>query len=195
MRNLNRILFTAVALFTGAFMLCSATTNGTAATSTKGQNLKVAIVNFKQCVEKSKVGKQEQTNFENMKKQMETVLADKEKTLMDMAGKLEDADYLDSLSPEAETDLKRKFRALSQEMSQQQQQYMQTLQQTNFKVVAKITEDVTKAAETIAKEEGIDIVFNEEAAFFVIPELDLSNKVIALLDKNFDSQTKEPATK
>lgn len=195
MKNLKHILFTAVALVTGAFMLCSATPDGTNGSALKGQNLKIAIVNFKQCVEKSKVGKQEQTNFENMKKQMETVLAEKEKTLMDMASKLEDGDYLDSLSPEAETDLKRKFRALSQEMGQQQQQYMQSLQQTNYKVVAKITEDVTKAAETIAKEQNIDIVFNEEAAFFVKPELDLSDKVIALLDKNFDSQAKEPAVK
>ena len=191
MRNLNRVLFTAVTLFTAAFLTCSAQTNGTASAPAKSKNLKVGIVNFKLCVEKSKVGKQEQTNFENMKKQMETVLADKEKSLMDMAAKLEDADYLDSLSPEAETDLKRKFRALSQEMSQQQQQYMQTLQQTNYKVVAKITEDVTKAASTIAKDENLDIVFNEEAAFFVAPEYDFSNKVIALLDQTFDSQGKE----
>lgn len=195
MRNLNRIVFLAVTLFSAAFLTCSAATNGTTANQPKSQNVKVGIVNFKQCVEKSKIGKQEQTNFENMKKQMETVLAEKEKSLMDMASKMEDADYLDSLSPEAETDLKRKFRALSQEMSQQQQQYMQTLQQTNYKVVAKITEDVTKAAETIAKKENIDIVFNEEAAFYVAPELDLSSKVISLLDENFETQGKEPATK
>lgn len=183
MRNLNRVLFIAVALLTSASATCSAAPDG--------KSVKVGVVNFKQCVEKSKVGKQEQANFDNMKKQMETVLADKEKTLMDMAAKLEDGDYLDSLSPDAETDLKRKFRALSQEMSQQQQQYMQTLQQTNFKVVAKITEDVTKAAEAIAKKENIDVVLNEEAAFFVTPNLDLSSKVIAILDENFDAQGKE----
>ena len=41
--------------------------------------LKIGVVNFKLAVEESKAGKQEQTNFESLKKQMESVLEEKER--------------------------------------------------------------------------------------------------------------------
>lgn len=154
--------------------------------------LRIGVVNFKQCIEKSKLGKQEQANFENLKKQMESVLGDKDKTLNDMASKLNDPDYLDSLSPEAETDLKRKFRALSQELGGQQQEYMQVLQQTNLKVIQGMNELVAKAANGIAKNEGYDLILNEEGVFSSSPDLDITNKVVASLDADFE---KDGATK
>lgn len=163
-----------------------------AAPAANKQQLRVGVVNFKQCVEKSKLGKQEQANFENLKKQMESVLGEKDKTLNDMASKLNDPDYLDSLSAEAETDLKRKFRALSQELSGQQQEYMQVLQQTNLKVIQNMNDLVTKAANGIAKSEGYDIILNEEGVFSSSPDLDITNKVVASLDANFE---KEAASK
>lgn len=154
------------------------------------KEIKIRVVNFKTCVEQSKLGKQEQSTFEALKKQMENVLAEKEKTLNEIATKFEDADYLDSISPDAETELKRKFRGLNQEYTQLQSQYMQALQQTNYKVIQKLTDTVTAAAATVAKENGLDVVLNEEGAFFVNPALDISQQVITLMDQNFD---KEPA--
>jgi outer membrane protein len=162
------------------------TVNSNTPSPSDSKQLKVGIVSFKICVEQSKLGKQEQANFEVLKKQMESVLAEKEKTLNDMASKFNDADYLDSLSPEAETELKRKFRALNQEISQQQNQYMQTLQQTNFKVVQKLQEEVTKASEAIAKSEKFDLIINDENTFYHAPHLNISSKVIALMDRDFE---------
>lgn len=155
------------------------------------KEVKIGLVNFKKCVELSKMGKLEQANFEGLKKQMESVLGEKEKTLNDMAAKFNDPDYLDSLSPEAETELKRKFRAQNQDLAQLQNQYMQTLQQTNFKVIQKLNDMVTKAAETIAKNNKFDLILNEESAFYFAPTLDLSDKVIALLDEEFEKMPKE----
>jgi outer membrane protein len=163
----------------------------TAATANKLQSLKIGIVNFKRCVEQSKIGKQEQANFEGLKKQMETVLSEKEKSLNEMATKFNDPDYLDSLSPEAETELKRKFRAQNQELAQLQNQYMQNLQQTNVKIIQKLNELVSKAANTLATKEKLDLVLNEETSFFYAPSLDLSSKVITMLDEDFDKQPKE----
>lgn len=153
--------------------------------------IKIAIVNFKTCVEKSKLGKQEQANFDAMKKQMETILEDKEKTLNEMAAKFNDIDYLDSLSPEAETELKRKFRALSQEASQQQNQYYQALSQANVKIIEKITGYITKASEEVAKKHKIDLMLNEDSSFFNSPELDISTFVVAVMDEKFDIEAKE----
>lgn len=156
------------------------------------KQLNVRVVNFKKCVEQSKLGKQEQGNFEGLKKQMETVLEEKEKTLTSLADKLSDPDYVDSISPEAETDMKRKFRALNQEYTQQQSQYMQTLNQMNFKVVQKMSEVISKVTGDLAKESHLDLVLNEEGCFFYAPELDFSDKVIEVMDKQFQ---KEPADK
>lgn len=149
---------------------------------------KIRVVNFKSCIEKSKQGKQEQASFESLKKQMETTLADKEKTLNDMATKFEDPDYLDSLSADAETELKRKFRKLNQEYTQLQSQYMQALQQTNFKVIQKLTEVVTKASATVAKQENLDVILNDESTFFASPDMDISNKVVAAMDQLFEKE-------
>lgn len=160
----------------------------------KASPLEIRVVNFKTCVELSKAGKQEQAAFEALKKQMEAVLEEKEKTINDMASKFNDADYLDSLPPEAEVELKRKFRALSQEITQQQNQYMQTLNQTNFKVVQKLTDMVAKATGEIARKHNYDTILNEEAAFFYSPHLDLSMEVVALMDEMYEKAEKENKT-
>jgi len=146
------------------------------------------IVNFKTCVETSKAGKQEQAAFEALKKQIELTLEDKEKTLNDLANKLNDVDYLDSLSPEAETELKRKFRALNQELNQQQNQFFQSLNQTNVRVVQKLSELVGKASTEVAQKQGIQMILNEETSFFYAPDLDISKDVVAVMDRMYEAE-------
>jgi outer membrane protein len=150
--------------------------------------LNIRVVNFKTCVEKSKLGKQEQTNFDALKKQMETVLEEKDKAGAELVKKLEDTNYLDSISAEAETELKRKFRALSQEIQQQQQQYMQTLQQANFHIVQKLEEMMNKATNEVAKKEKLDMVIKNEGTFYYNPSLDISEQVIQVMDKLFEQE-------
>lgn len=77
--------------------------------------LRIGIVNTKKCLEESKLGKQEQANFEKMKHQMESVLQEKERTLEDIESKLNDDDYMDSISDEAASELKRKRRTIRNE--------------------------------------------------------------------------------
>ena len=145
------------------------------------------MVNFKTCVEKSKLGKQEQSAFEALKKQMEGNLAEREKTINEMAAKFENSDFLDSLSEDAEVKLKREFRAISQEYSQIQNQYLQALQQTNYKVVQKLTEVVRKASEKFASRNRVDFILNDEAAFYAAPAKDISTQIIAIMDEMFES--------
>lgn len=152
---------------------------------------KVAVVNFKTCVEKSKMGKKEQATFDAMKKQMETVLEEKEKALTDVAAKFNDIDYLDSLSPEAEAELKGNFRKLNQEYTQQQNQFYQVLSQTNIQVIQKLNDAVKKAAEDVAKNNQIDIVVNEEGLFYHAANLDISDLVVKILDEKFEKESKD----
>lgn len=157
-----------------------------------GKPISIRIVNFKECVSKSKAGKTEEASFEELKKQMEAVLSEKDKGLNEIADKFEDPDYIDSLSAEAETELKRKFRALSQEVQQQQQEFYQQLSQTNMKVIQKLTDMATKAAETVAKRDKIQLILSEAETFFYAPELDITDEVVKILDEIYEKESKEP---
>jgi len=188
MKKFNALctVLSSLGLISTSTSLMAATTNGTETV----KQVKVGVVDFKQCIEISKLGKQEQVNFENLKKQMENVLEEKEKSLNDLATKLNDPDYLDSLTPEAETELKRKFRALNQELTQQQGQYYQALNQANIKIVQKIQDTIAKASEKVAKDDSIDMILNDEGTFYFSPALDITTKVVAAMDEMFEADQK-----
>ena len=67
MKNLRNIMMGLSATAIAALILCSAAPNSG---NDSSKSLKVNVVNFKTCVEQSKMGKQEQANFEALKKQM-----------------------------------------------------------------------------------------------------------------------------
>lgn len=154
--------------------------------------IRIGIVNTKKCVEESKLGKQEQANFEKMKGQMESVLQEKERTLEELESKLNDDDYMDSISEEAAAELRRKKRTIKQEGFQLQSQYMQTLQQANYKIVQKLTQVISKASAQVAQESSaFDLIINDEAATFYTPQLDISDKVIARMNTLFETEPKD----
>lgn len=152
---------------------------------------KVGVVDFKACVERSKIGKKEQANFETLKKQMEGVLEEKEKSLTEISNKISDPDYIDSLSQEAEAELKHKYRVLTQELAQHQQQFYQMLNQANMKIVQKLTETVAQAAKTVAANKKLDIVIHDEGTFYYSPSLNISDEVIKILDDNFAKEERK----
>lgn len=170
-----------------------------AISGTQNQTIRVGIVNTKKCLEQSKYGKQEQANFEKMKTQMETVLQEKERAMEDLQSKLNDDDYMDSISEEAAADLKRKRRTVQNEGMQLQNQYMQTLQQANMKIIQKLTDILNKASTKVAQDningEGYDIVLSDEACTYFVPRMDISELVIAKMDALYDAEQKESASK
>lgn len=190
MKILRHLILSVTALGLAMALLCSAAPTVTNQSPTN-KSVKVTIVNFKTCVEQSKSGKQEQASFDGLKKKMESTLEEKEKTLTEIANKLEDPDYVDSLSPEAETEMKRKFRALNQELSQLQNQYMQALNQTNVKVIQKLNELINKASTTYAQKNNVDAVLNSEGAFYSSPDLDISKEIIVIMDQLFEKEATE----
>ena len=193
MKSLRRIL-----LILTAFAAACALSSAAPSAPEQNKPVRIAVVNFKQCVEKSKTGKKEQARFESMKKEMEKVLSEKEKALTDVAAQFNDINYLDSLSPEAETKLKQQYRTLNQEFSQQQNQFYQQLSQANVSIIQKLQEIVDQVSEEIAKKQQIDLVLNDEVAFYVAPSLDISDLIIKALDEaeekeNAKSKTTIPA--
>src|SRR5271168_1171700 len=94
-----------------------------AGASLSADALMTGVVNFTTCVTDSKYGKKEQENFESLRKQMASMIESTEKELKDIAAKFEDTEYLDSLSPKAEEEMKIKFQTLQEELGRYQNQF------------------------------------------------------------------------
>lgn len=151
----------------------------------------IGIVNFATCVSDSKYGKKEQENLENLRKQMMSMIEQTQKELTDLSSKMEDSDYLDGLSPKAEEELKIKFQSKNQDLARLQNQYYQILNQANYQVIQKISDNISKAAETVATKQKLGIVMNKEACFYNKPNLEVTTLVISEMDKNFELEEKK----
>ncbi|MES2345120.1 MAG: OmpH family outer membrane protein [Chlamydiota bacterium] len=154
----------------------------------------IGVVDFAKCVTESKPGKQEQDSFEMLKNQMSGALQETEKQLNDISTKLNDPEYLDGLSPEAEEELKVKFRNISEEMNRYQNQYYQILNQANMRIIHSLGAMINTAAEKVAKEKKLYVVMNKEACFFFADKLDVTNSVIAEMDKAYEAEAKKAPT-
>jgi len=167
------------------FGLCQ---GGFAATDTKGP---VGVVNFSTCMTDSKVGVQEQASFEALKTQMTSLLQDTEKQINEIGAKFNDPDYMDGLSPEAEEEMKNKFRALNEEMNRYQNQYYQVLNQANMKIIQTLGAHIQEAAQKVAAAQKLTMVMNKEACFFHTESLDVTELVIAEMDKAFEQKNEK----
>ena len=153
----------------------------------------IGVVNFANCVAQSKIGQKEQAGFENIKKQMGKLLEDTEAQLRGISDKLNDAEYLDGLSPQGEEELKVKFRTLSEELSRYQNQYYQILNQANMQLLQMLSGTVNQASKIVAKAKDIDLVVNQEAFFYFTDQLDITEQVIEQMDKTYEKELEKQA--
>ncbi|HSX14150.1 MAG TPA: OmpH family outer membrane protein [Chlamydiales bacterium] len=170
-------IFLAAALIAGSFVFAD--------------TLMTGVVNFSSCVSDSKYGKKEQENFESLRKQMATMIESTESQMKEIATKCEDTEYLDSLTPKAEEELKVKFQSLQEELSRYQNQFYQVLQHANQQVVQKINTAIAAASKEIAEKSKLDYVINKEACFYIRPGLDVTAQVIAEMDRKFEIDAKQ----
>lgn len=154
------------------------------------EEIPYGIVNFGNCLTESKYGKQEQESFEKMREQMASMMGDIEKQLNEIATKFNDPEFVDSLSPEGEQELKAKFQTLSDELNRYQNQYVQIIQQANMRLMQTMNSHISKASETIAKQNKLPMVVREEACFFFNPSFDITKSIIKEMDKSYDKEHK-----
>jgi outer membrane protein len=146
----------------------------------------IGVVNFSTCVMESKSGKKEQESMETLRKQMTSLMEETDKELKEISAKFEDTEFLDSLSPKAEEELKMKFQTLQEDMGRYQNQFYQVLQHAHSQLMQKMHGNIAKAAESLASDHNLDYVLNKEACFYIRPGLDLTNEVISKMDKQFE---------
>lgn len=154
-------------------------------------NVKVGVVNFNQCIERSKKGRKEQKYLEESKKEMSSILEKMQKDLEETAKKLQDPDFLDSISADEVENMKRKLQNLGQEFNRYEAQYVQMLNQAKMRFFHSISSNVGKAADLVAKERGISLVMDSDVCFFHNSSLDLTEGVLLAMDKFFDEGEEE----
>ncbi len=154
--------------------------------SASGDNQGMGVVNFKTCIENSKTGKESQKSLESMRKEMVQILGKTEATLSELSEKLNNEDYLDGLTPEAEKELKDQFRSINEQYNRDQNGYYQTLNQANMALLQKAQGSIAMASEKIAEKKGLKIVINEDMCSYITSDLDITSQVIAEMDKDFD---------
>ena len=150
------------------------------------------IVNFPTCVTESKYGKREQEAFETIKSQVITLISDIEKQLDDISTKLQDREFVDGLSPDAEQELRVKHQALQEEYNRHQNQYIQIVQQANINLFQTMNTHVTTAAQALAKQKDLSMVVREDACLFYNPSCDITVDVIKEMDRTFDEDNPSP---
>ncbi len=124
--------------------------------------------------------------FESLKKQMGESLQKTELELEDLAKKLEDKDYMDSLSPSADEELRMRFQALSQDFGRFQNQYYQLLNQANMKMLQSLHNSVCSAAELVRDRNHLTFLMNEDSVFACTNNLNFTDEVVKEMDKKFD---------
>ena len=150
----------------------------------------IGIVNFGKCIESSKYGRYEQKQFESVKNQLQKAVQDLNDQLTTVANKLQDPDILDSMSPDAEKELRQKFQLLNEEMQRYQSQYYQVMQQANMKLMQAMADQVQEASKTVAKRAKLSLILQKEAALHYTEAFDVTSDVIAEMDKKFDKEGK-----
>ncbi len=146
----------------------------------------IGAVNFNSCMTESKLGKKEQEELQNLQKEMANRMENSDKEMKEIAAKFDDSEYLDSLSPKAEEEMKVKYQTLQEDMNRYQSQFYQIMQQAQHQIYQRLLSNISKASETLAKKKKLDYVMNKEACFYIRPDLDLTQEVIAMMDKSYE---------
>lgn len=164
---------------------------------TKAQNIptKIGVVNFSTCITESKYGKEEQKNLENIKNQWSSLIEESQKELKDVSKKLENQEYLEGISPEAEEDLRLKYQTLMSDLSKYQNQLYQIMNQAQYFFIQKMSSHITKASEAFSKEKNYSLILNKEASFYNDTSMEITPQIIKTLDKNHSMEAKNEAKK
>jgi outer membrane protein len=140
-------------------------------------------VDFGRVLSNSTRAKQEEKTLQSLQKELEDQVTNVEKEIQSLAEKLQDPDYIDSLSQEAEQEQRTRLRAMSEERMRMIQQVTGQFQQAQQRVMQVIGSMVSQASAEVARVKSLSGVLNREAFFYVDPALDCTDAVISILDK------------
>lgn len=155
------------------------------------RNITIGIVSFANCIQESKYGKREQSTLKALQNQITSLVKDTEQQLQEIASKLNDPEYIDTLSPEGEQELKIKFQNHQEDLMRYQQQYSEFINQANYKVMQTMFFHVKNAAKVVSEKLNLDYVLDENSVICNNAGIEVTNQVIQELDMLFEKEESE----
>ncbi len=155
----------------------------------------VGIVNFATCVEKSYLGQDENAKLESLRGEMISMIETKQKDFQEVAEKLNNPDYMDTITEDAAFQLETKAKGLSEELQLMGNQTDQALQQAYGKMFQNVKGEIDKACEYIAREKDYDYILNKESCFYFKRPTDITQLVITELNRHYQPEAQEKGEK
>ena len=122
-----------------------------------GAEKSYGIVNFLHCMKESKYGKREKEKFDRLEEHMISLITDHDKQYNDVMSRLSDPEFVDSLSPEGEQELRSRVQTVGEELSRYREQYAQVMQRANMQYVQMLSQHVQQAAAVVAKTRSLQM--------------------------------------
>ena len=159
------------------------------------ENFRVGVVNFGSCLEKSYLGRDGKAKLDSRQNEIVAILESKEKEFKEVAEKLNDSDYIDTISEEAEGELTAKAKELSEELQHMHNQANYTLQQESTQMQQNLKAEIDKACEYIAREKDFDFILAKESCFYFKKPTDITPLVIKELNRHYQPEASEDSEK
>ena len=153
----------------------------------------IGVVNFSQCMMKSKLGEIEKSRFEKEQQDVSSKLQKLGEELQRLLTQLNDSDYLSTLNPEAQQEMQEEFQSKNQTYNQEYSAYTKLIEEKKTHFFEIITEEINQATDSVAKKEGFPTVLNSEAVIYYQPQHDLTSKVIKQMDQQYLQKQKDQA--
>lgn len=179
---MNKKLFL---LLAATSLISSKTALGAAATGAPG------VVNFQTCMEKAKIAQDKRRELENFDKQFRVKIDEIQKHCKEIDDKLNNVEYVDSITAEAEENLKKERQAEMQKLMGTQNEFQQIMQQQQMAFSQSFMISLGDAAQKVAKEKKLSHVIAKEACLYYDDNLDLTEDVIAKINAIYDKQQRE----
>jgi len=173
-----------------ALLLAGASAISTQGFATEASNLP-GIVNFQACVSETKVAQEKQKELEGLEKQFRVRIDEIQKRCKEIDEKLGNEAYIDSISAEAEENLKNERQAEVQKLMSAQNEFQQIMQQQQMAFQQSFVLSLSDAAKQVAKERGHSFVISKDACLFYDDKLDMTKDVVAKVNAVYDAQKQE----
>ncbi len=149
------------------------------------------VVNFQTCMEKAKIAQDKRRELENFDKQFRVRIDEIQKHCKEIDEKLNNVEYVDSITAEAEENLKKERQAEMQKLMGTQNEFQQIMQQQQMAFSQSFMISLGDAAQKVAKEKKLSHVIAKEACLYYDDNLDLTEDVITKINALYDKQQRE----
>ena len=144
------------------------------------------IVNFNACLTDSKQGIKSRQTMEALNNKLVQSLGEIDKQLADIDSKLNDQNYRDGLSPQADEQLRQSHDKLTQERDAMRSSFSQQFSQTQMSLFQDLMDQVAVASKTIAQKKNLQVVFSGESVTYYDPTLDVTPEIVQELNLSAD---------